>query len=93
VTNAAGVRFRNESEFRIAAREKLTVPAGTFDAFRLEQRGIVTGRGSVRSHRHYWLDPARLRSYATYTDIRKWDRWQSSTGVAERYELVSFKQS
>ena len=41
----------------------------------------------------YWLDPARLRSYAAYTDIRKWDRWQNSTGVAERYELVSFKQS
>ena len=95
VTNAAGVRFRNESEFRIAAREKLTVPAGTFDAFRLEQRGIVTGgpMGPFEVIATYWLDPARLRSYAAYTDIRKWDRWQNSTGVAERYELVSFKQS
>jgi hypothetical protein len=95
VTSAAGVRFRNESEFRIASRERLTVPAGIFDAFRLEQRGVVTGgpMGPIEVIATYWLDPARLRSYAAYTDIRKWDRWQNSTGVAERYELVSFNQS
>ena len=95
VTTVAGVRFRNESEFRIASRERLTVPAGTFDAFRLEQRGVVTGgpMGPIEVIATYWLDPERLRSYAAYTDIRKWERWQNTTGVAERYELVSFKQS
>ena len=40
ITNAGGTEFQTELRFRIVGREKITVPAGTFECFRIEGKGL-----------------------------------------------------
>jgi uncharacterized caspase-like protein len=81
-----------EQGFLASAREKITVPAGTFDAFRIDARGFFTvpvGSGDVEMT--YWVDPSRVRTHIAMEDRR---RFGTNYYVAsERYELESFKQS
>jgi hypothetical protein len=78
-----------ELEFHIATREKVTVPAGTFDAFRIEARGhSYTPRGIMETAVTGWLAPDVCRRPVARDD-RRLGRFG---GVAERDELVSFKQ-
>ncbi len=76
-------------DLRITARERLEVPAGTFNAYRIEGEGGTVGRGN-RLQFVAWIDPERCRR------ALKWE-FKSSTGarvfVAERVVMVSFRQS
>ena len=76
-------------EVYVAARERISVPAGTFEAFRLEIKGHGTSeRGLVESNIASWYAPEVCRRPIARND-RRTTRFG---GVALRDELVSFKQ-
>jgi len=80
-----------ELEMRVIARETITVPAGTFDAFRLEGHGWSSGSwGSTQVTRIAWIAPDRVRRWIVSEDFRK-----SGLKVisSEREELLAYKQS
>lgn len=84
---------RVELDMRIVARETITVPAGTFDAFRIEGRGWAMGsgsKGSAQVNRTAWFAPDRVRRWIASEDLR-----QAGPKViaSEREELVSYRQS
>ena len=89
--NSGGVATA-EIDFRIVARERVTVPAGTFDTFRLEGRGWSTGLGPapVRIETNIWRAPGELRRPVIVETHR-----QAGPKVIEsnRDELMAFKQS
>jgi uncharacterized caspase-like protein len=78
-------------DFVIVARERITVPAGTFDAFRTEARGYATfgGRQVELDYRH-WMEPSKVRVPIVLEDLRKSGTFFLTT---DRFELLSFKQS
>ncbi len=81
-------------DFHIAGRETITVPAGTFDCFRIEVRGInrFPGRAAIDNYTTRWHAPDRVRGVIAREEIRR-------TVVAghvknlfsNRIELLSFK--
>jgi uncharacterized caspase-like protein len=83
---------RIEMDFRIVAREQVTVPAGTFDTFRIEGRGWTFGLGGQNEAlaHSYWRAPASVRRPIVFEEIR---RIGAKTVMSARNELVAFKQS
>jgi hypothetical protein len=80
----------NETEYRVAAREPLTVPAGTFNAFRVEGHGHgYSPRGQATLTFKFWYDPERVRLPIAREELVVAG---SRTIRAGRYELVSYKQ-
>jgi hypothetical protein len=81
-----------ELEFRVVAREPVNVPAGTFNAFRVEGEGWARGNypGSVLVRPVYWIAPGVRRPIANEI-FRK----HSSCKVLanERVELTAYKQA
>ena len=81
-----------EMEVRCAARERITVPAGTFNAFRLEGQGFsIGGWGSSQLSLIRWIDPGRVKR-----PVASVDRRTSQSGrivAAEREELVAYRES
>ena len=90
VTPQGGAPSDNEVEFRVVARERVTVPAGTFEAFRVEGEGWGKGPfGSMHLKPKYWIAPGIRRPVAS-EDNR---RLSSGKVLAyERRELVSYLQ-
>ena len=79
-------------DLQIAARESIAVPAGTFDAFRLEGNGWSRGAGvNTQVFRRAWYAPDRVRRWIASEDLRKGGG--VNVIVSEREELVSFRQS
>jgi hypothetical protein len=81
-----------ELGLRIAARERLTVPAGTFDCFRIEGRGVNESpfRPPIDLSVTFWRAPEQVRRVVAQEekryqrqDVQAWDR----------IELVSYRQS
>lgn len=81
-----------EMDFRIVTKEQVTVPAGTFDTFRIEGRGRTYGLGGRNEalEHIYWRAPAVVRRSIVHEEIR---RVGSKIVMSERRELMSFKQS
>jgi uncharacterized caspase-like protein len=79
-------------ELRIAGREQVTVPAGTFNAFRVEARGWRSGGGTppVAQDWKTWYAPDRVRRPVASEVFN-----QGAKGIAasNRNELVEFHQS
>ena len=75
--------------FKVVAREPVTTPAGTFDAFKVEGHGYVTDRGN-RFQITYWVAPDRVRSFIAYEEMRINPKGKRTR--AERTELISFGQ-
>jgi hypothetical protein len=77
-------------DFKVVAREMITVPAGTFDAFKVEGSGFVKGKGA-RIQITYWVAPDKVRSYIAYelTTHGRGKRFKTT----DRNELVMFKQN
>ena len=79
-------------ELRVADREKITVPAGTFNAFRIEARGWRTGSGvNVSWNWKTWYAPDQVRAEVA----SEWLFMTSGlkTLFSERRELTAFRQS
>lgn len=85
-------------DFRIVARERITVPAGTFDCFRVEwsrnDEDPWRRPQRIETRGAYWAAPDRVRRHVA----REEEQWAGSAGnmtntLSERMELTSFTQS
>ena len=91
ITYPNGQTGEFEVDFRVVARERITVPAGTFDAFRVEGEGWGRGWfGSLSTKPKYWIAPGIRRPVAS-------DEFRRSTKggnviANERRELVAYTQ-
>ncbi len=85
-----GVADEWTQHFRVVARENITVPAGTFDAFKVEGNGHLRDLGN-RFQMTYWIAPAQLRPFVAFEQVQqgRGGKWID----AERSELVSFEQA
>ena len=91
VQRPGGPMLQTELEVRVVAREKISVPAGVFDAFVVESSGWATGPGvNIQLYSKRWIAPDRVRSAIAIEYLRK--RGQRVV-LSEREELVSYKQS
>lgn len=83
-------------ELRIVDRERITVPAGEFNAFRVEARGWQTGMSdggrdlNIRWDWKTWYAPAEVRLPVAF----EWFNLHASGKIlrATRNEMVAFKQ-
>jgi hypothetical protein len=91
VTNPQGLAGQSEFDLKIVARERITVPAGTFDAFRIESRGITQfPTVTVRIENQIYLAPDAVRSPL----VREERRFvQGRLNCGERAELTGYRQS
>jgi Caspase domain len=60
VTQADGKTVNTDFELRVAGRERITLAAGTLDAYRIEARGINRSNGALLE-RTAWVAPDRMR--------------------------------
>jgi len=96
ITTPRGTEGETEMDLKIAARESITVPAGTFNAFRIEGRGVFNDPG----HRHpeetllrKWVAPDRLRFPVALEEIRQRGGKRGHVVQSRRLELTAFKES
>lgn len=90
--HANGNDFDTEIEYKVVARENISVPAGNFDAFRIEGEGWSQGdKGVVLSiHIRYWIAPQVWRFIALET---KKSHGRGRVAQNERMELVAYFQN
>lgn len=77
-----------EREARVVARETITVPAGTFDCYRVESSGWSMKRG-LSLDSTYWVAPDRVNRFVAFEQLEK-----TRTGrfiTTDRIELVAFR--
>lgn len=80
-------------ELRIVDRERVTVPAGTFDAFRVEADGwLRRDRASVAWDWKTWYAPEQVRRPVAYEWFNRKGRKGHIT-ASNRFELTAFRQS
>jgi hypothetical protein len=90
-------RTRNFGDFDtglesvVAAKEKVVVPAGTFECYRIDGGGEATGRGVIRIEHKIWLAPQAVRQAVAWQTLRFVAG--RTIPLSERFELVSFKQA
>ena len=85
-----GREWTSEYTFRVVGKEKITLPAGEFDAFK------VVGEGSMslgaRLQFTYWIAPDKVRRILAHefitTGLKSGKRMTN-----ERFELVSYRQA
>jgi hypothetical protein len=87
VTLADGRQLNMAFDLRVAARERITLPAGTFDAYRIEARGANLSDGS-RLERTAWVAPERMRGFLAMEMLTRRD---GKLVEGERIELVDYK--
>ena len=83
-----GARSRFKMESTVAAREKLSTPAGEFDTFRIDSKGYLSGlswQGGFGVLQKVWYAPAIDRI------VRLEYREQRSLGADNVVELKQFK--
>jgi hypothetical protein len=100
-TRPNGTVFKVVADFKIVAKETITVPAGTFDTYRIEGRGSQTQffGGSqqpfpLASRYTIWVSPDRVRTRyiaQEFTVIRT--AYYDRVATADRTELISYKQA
>lgn len=84
-----GVRYTFNYTLKVVARERITVPAGTFDTFKIEARGFNMQLGA-RLERNIWVAPGVSGDIAHETLVRLRN---GSIEQNDRQELVSFNQA
>lgn len=76
-------------EFKVVSFENITVPAGTFNAYKIEFTRSTPVRSSSFIKRHYWYSPEAKNiikhQYIPTMEARTW-----TTGVSD-FELISLK--
>ena len=87
VTQPDGSKMSIRFDLRVAARERITLPAGTFDAYRIEARGLNLA-GGTELERRAWVAPERMRGVlASESLVRK----AGAVVSGERSELVEYR--
>jgi hypothetical protein len=79
-----------EVDYKVVARESVTVPAGTFDCYKLEGSGGVHGV-PVRLRFTYWMAPDKCRRPIVAEQFRQ--RGANRVLQSDRNELVGFTQT
>lgn len=100
LTQADGRLFDNELNLHIAAKEPVTVPAGTFECYRVEAKGTARGPGlrpgvnvEVQLDFKYWMAPEVCRRPVKRESVRiVFVMGNRQVVENERHELESFKQ-
>jgi hypothetical protein len=103
-----GRTFDSDFEFRITGREKISVPAGTFECFVIEGEGwSVNDANGIKTRiaSKRWMAPDKVRRPIVFEQFRKVEgragapkrnEYKSGFGRVienERQELVSYSQS
>jgi Caspase domain len=92
----SNTRLMAEIEYKIVGRETITVPAGTFDCFKVEgsgEGGPVTSAKKSEVRATFWYAPERVRRYVVYEIVRRPPPQSPIPPTSNRYELVAFKQT
>jgi uncharacterized caspase-like protein len=108
ITTPKGTSGRNQMDLRIVTRESITVPAGTFNAFRIEGSGVFEEEGGRVEYTTLtkWVAPDRLRREVAMEEKRERGGGGGRRGgrhggrrsapqqvtQSQRWELVSFLQ-
>ena len=92
VNHPNGSTSENEIELKVVSREQITVPAGSFDAFKVEGEGwsrnsVTSGSWSLKPK--YWIAPGIRRPVAREEYRRHLSGKVSNN---ERYELTAYVQ-
>lgn len=92
VTLASGEEVRGEMDGSVLGRERITVPAGSFEALRIEGSGLAHAPlGVVRTKLLMYRAPEQVRMPLLREQIRRGARGQ--VFFAEREVLLDFRQS
>ena len=92
VTMPGGEEVRAEMDGRVLGRERITVPAGSFDALRIEGAGLAHAPlGVVRTQLLVYRAPEQVRMPLLREEIRRGVRGQ--VFFAEREVLVDYRQA
>lgn len=84
-----GISYTYEYSLKVVAKEKITVPAGTFEAFRIEARGYNVDLGASLE-RSIWVAPGVNCDIAHEIRVRlRNGQWEQN----DRQELVSYIQA
>ena len=84
-----GKEWSTEYDFKVVAKEKIVLPAGEFDAFRVEGRGSTT-LGLLLQFT-YWIAPDRVRRPLATEFVVRGAR-TNRLNLSERFELTAFRQ-
>jgi hypothetical protein len=84
-----GNEWSTEYVFKVVGKEKIALPAGEFDAFRVEGQGSNTLGGRLQFT--YWVAPDRVRRPLA-TDFTSTGSRTGKVYVNERFELTSYRQ-
>jgi hypothetical protein len=87
-----GRKFDVEYDFRVITKELIQVPAGSFEAFRVEASGWTQANndsGSIQLQSVYWIAPG-VRRFIAWESMDRHSRGRILT--SERQELVSYNQ-
>jgi hypothetical protein len=77
-------------DYTVVTREEVVVPAGRFDAFKVEGRGSLSN--SARRHLVFWIAPNRVRRPVA-REVERWDRSRKKKEPRRhRVELASFRE-
>ncbi len=81
--------WSTEYQFKVVGKEKISVPAGEFDAFRVEGKGSSSNGGILRFT--YWIAPDVVRRALVSEFVVQGSR-SGKLFTNERDELVSYRQ-
>ena len=85
----SGIVYTFQYDMKVVGRESITVPAGTFDTFKIEARGYNMQLGA-RLERNIWVAPGISGDIAHETLVRLRN---GAIEQNDRQELVSFSRS
>lgn len=79
-----------EIDFRVVAREPVTVPAGTFEAWKIDGRGFGMTTGSALEYQ-YWIAPEVVRRAVLFVRMER--NRMGRFFNTDRMEMMSFRQA
>ena len=88
MTDRQGREDTVELDFKVIGRETITVPAGTFDCFRVEGHGWALDRGLSRSDT-YWVAPDKVPRFVALESLWR-GKGKQKIKRSDRDELVAY---
>jgi hypothetical protein len=89
VNGKDGKEWSTQYVFKVVGKEKITLPAGEFYAFKIEGHGSMSL--GARLQFTYWIAPDKVRR-ALVTEFVSTGLESGKTFTNERFELVSYRQ-
>jgi hypothetical protein len=90
LTRGNGSTYDSEIEYRVVAKENITLPAVTFEAFRVEGVGWSQGeKFGVNVYNLFWISP-EVRRYLAHETRQRFANGKMLKH--ERYELTGYAQ-